>query len=384
MSEYWKKFGEDAEPPVLSYLCGKMEKCPKTKKDHYQGWVQFTKKKRLTAILKMFPAGQFHWLPCNGTEAENEAYCQKSATQVGPFESFGSFSIEKKGTAKGRKLTDIKNGATTKELWENHGEVMLMYYRGAEQTQMYLQNKDTNKADFKLKDFPWEPLKWGIQRRTGDQSLTWVLAGAAGIGKTEFAMAHFDNPFMSSNLNDLKLFSPKEHDGIIFDDYDAQIKAQDRETQTHLVENKLDKNIRVLYGWKKIPGGTKKIFTTNREDGGMFEPTEAIARRHRVRILERFEFTADEPSDVLGEGPVAGGSTTRPTAGTDNLQQDIDDNIEAFAEHADVDMPIVRHATEDPTPDEVPSSSLSDGQQPDNEAPGVLVRANARFWGRIP
>ena len=46
-----------------------------------------------------------------------------------------------------------------------------------------------------------------------------VLTGPSNIGKTQYAMAHFENPLVVKQRDDLKNISPSI-DGIIFDDMD--------------------------------------------------------------------------------------------------------------------------------------------------------------------
>ena len=74
------------------YICWGEEVCPKTKKKHYQGWVQVEKKKRLGGIKKLCQSKKIHLEACRGTEGDNEKYCQKDNKYhtVGDYMTQGS------------------------------------------------------------------------------------------------------------------------------------------------------------------------------------------------------------------------------------------------------------------------------------------------------
>ena len=62
---------------VIRYICWGEETCPKTKKKHYQGWIQINNKKRLGGVKKLCQSKKIHLEACRGTEGDNEKYCQK-------------------------------------------------------------------------------------------------------------------------------------------------------------------------------------------------------------------------------------------------------------------------------------------------------------------
>jgi len=58
---------------------------------HLQGYVRFTVKKRLSAVMSTWEStpmdGEAHWEPAQGSEQENKEYCTKEATHIdGPWE----------------------------------------------------------------------------------------------------------------------------------------------------------------------------------------------------------------------------------------------------------------------------------------------------------
>jgi len=104
-----------------------------------------------------------------------------------------------------------------------------------------------------------------------------VFSGKSGVGKTQFALAHFKNPLIVSHIDDLKRFD-EEHDGIVFDDMD--FLHWPRTAQIHILDTECDRSINVKYGTVTIPANTKKIFTTNQFSPFM-QDDEAIERRFK-------------------------------------------------------------------------------------------------------
>src|SRR5271169_6377734 len=98
----------------MRYCVFQLERCPRTSRLHYQGYVQFLERKRLRA-LKQFD-GVANWGNCDGTADENRAYCTKEDTRMkGPWE-FGTMTSQgrRKDLEEIRELID--NGATDQQL----------------------------------------------------------------------------------------------------------------------------------------------------------------------------------------------------------------------------------------------------------------------------
>ncbi len=342
-SVMWAKFGGEGKP--LAYVCGKLEQS-KTKGPaglHIQGWAQFCKRIRLTAILKMFPSQCHHWEPCAGTEEQNEKYCRKTATQIGEFESFGMF--QKQGAANVKAIdnieTMVRRGDSIGEIWRNTDAgvfaCMSTRYRGIKEAISYMHDEHKETAEFREDQFAWSKVKWGLQDDGDDQSLTWVIAGPAGAGKTEYGLMHFDNCCMIKTQDDVGRYDPKDHDGMLFDDCDAWIQKLSRTEQVQLLEQKRGSTFRIRYTNVFIPGGTRKLFTTNDPTGEIFNPHASCTRRYRIKIVAAVQ----HPAGAAVVPDVQASSSSREPG---NLSQD----------------------------------GL------DDEEPGVLVRANAAFVFDVP
>lgn len=244
----------------------------------------------MSGAVKVFPSQHFHVEPCYGTEEQNDKYCKKSDTQVGEFEFYGVMSAQGKSDI--TKLeADVKAGLSKKDLWDNHFPLMSTRAANIERAMVAL-NPPNTEALYSIDRFPdWEPIT--------DWTKTIVLAGEAGIGKTEFAIANIRNPLLCKDINDLRAFDPTVHGGIVFDDMDDWVHNTSREIQIQILEQARPSSIRVLWGTANIPRKTKKIFTTNNVETSMFAAHAATERRHRRILLEKFSFD-DQPENQPG------------------------------------------------------------------------------------
>ena len=107
---------------IYSYCIFGLEVCPETKKDHFQGYMEFNKKTTISSLKKIFPTTKF--LERRGTQNQAIDYCKKEQGEI--FE-FG----EKKEQGVRNDLNDIKElldtGGSLKDVAENHFGSFLRY-----------------------------------------------------------------------------------------------------------------------------------------------------------------------------------------------------------------------------------------------------------------
>ena len=107
--------------------------------------------------------------------------------------------------------------------------------------------------------------------------------GPINIGKTEWALAQFDNPLLVTQRNDLLDFRPGWHDGIVVD------KVRPRDCfSLHECEALCDytqpASIKCLYRVARIPKKTRKIVVTNDEDVWPADPHGILVGRRVVQM----------------------------------------------------------------------------------------------------
>lgn len=128
---------------------------------------------------------------------------------------------------------------------------------------------------YTLDKFTKEPLNF-----EGDTK-SYVLIGATGIGKTQWAMAHFKNPAIVTNKSSLANISTR-NDGIVFDDYSFTMCNPD--TVLHYADTEIEKTHDVKYGKVTIGRGVPRIFCLNSED--QFFPSNC-AEEQKAAIKRR-------------------------------------------------------------------------------------------------
>ena len=134
--------------------------------------------------------------------------------------------------------------------------------------------RHTHKACCKMigkKTIPFEHPDW-------QQSA--VVIGNPGIGKTQWALSHFNDgkgALLVTEMDDLLAYSEGEFDGIVFDD--MSFKTLDVSKQKHLLDWDQERTIRCRYSDAVIPAHTKKIFTCNWDAWPFNHSDDAIDER---------------------------------------------------------------------------------------------------------
>ncbi len=266
---------------VISRLVGQVEVCPTTLHDHYQIFVQFINKKRWTAVRKLFPLGQWDAKSQKfGSAADMESYCSKTETRKNGKEPFflgQSLVVERKSSKLANAISALKGGMSLREVAINHSEAWVRHNRGLADLSTKLRTI-IHKPAFALSSFKWPPIK--------DWSRTHIFWGQPGVGKSEFALAHFNAPLVVSHIDDLRQFDQTVHDGIVFDD--MNFDHIPRSAQIHITDQTLPRSIHIRYSTALIPAHTRKIFTTNNDRGFIFKDQDsdaAIKRRIKVTHL---------------------------------------------------------------------------------------------------
>jgi len=87
------------------------------------------------------------------------------------------------------------------------------------------------------------------------------IHGASGVGKTQWALAHGENPLLVRSLDQFKLFNPDSHDLIVVDDMD--LASLDRSMVIAMIDWDEDSTIKCRYRDAILPRHTRLIFTSN-------------------------------------------------------------------------------------------------------------------------
>lgn len=258
-------------PRTARFIVYQTEKGNKENTTHIQAYVQFSEKTRFTAVKKIFPRAHIEEQSLKASVDDNIHYCSKADTRMaGPHGTLGKPSHQGCSNELSVVCDLIGDGMGVQELWREHRPLMVRHHRGLERA-VYFHNLPIVDRPYTLDHF-LEPKM--------DLSKSVVLNGPSGIGKTQFALAHFSNPLMVRHKDDLGTFERGVHDGIIFDD--MCFAHWPRTTQIHITDMDQPSSIDIKYGRATIPAYTPKIFTTNNLE--LFDLSDpAIARRVKVK-----------------------------------------------------------------------------------------------------
>jgi len=269
--------------PDVAYIIWGKEIGPECGTPHLQGYICFKQRKRMGAARGMMPLRTAKFSPRNGSHPQARDYCKKD----GDYEEHGTDPNPGEGKAERTHsdvdydgiITAFKDGKTLKEVTELYPEQAVRNFTSLKGIEALF------KTPFQLTKyngpFPSHfPYGW-------DRTKTLVLIGEPGVGKTQWALNEFESPFFCRNINKLKAFDYRIHDGIVIDDLENE--SLSRSNQLNLLEVEQTCTLRVLYGTVDIPAWTPRILCCNPDKVPIDLMDGAIKRRcHVERIINWF------------------------------------------------------------------------------------------------
>lgn len=245
------------------------QECGESKTPHLQGAVTFKAAYRLSGLKKLLQRA--HWEPMKARGNQAFDYCRKEGNIV--------YDVDNRKQGHRSDLDKVQEavmaGATETQLWQEHYPAMVRYHQAILRSRFAL-NPPLTTGKHQIDAFQWPRL---------ELKLPTIIWGKPGIGKTQFALAHFKRPLLVRHMDDLG--NLMDHDGIVFDDMD--FNHMPRTAQIHLVDWELPSSIHIRYKTATIPAQMPRIFTTNTEDGTiLLTADDAIARRVKIIHLNKF------------------------------------------------------------------------------------------------
>lgn len=180
---------------IIRYLCIGSEICPKTKKKHLQGWIQFFNPKRFGGVKKIL-GNETHFEPCKGSEFDNDKYCKKD----NDFMSWGKFITQGQRTDLEAIKKNIDDGMNRLDVMNSHFETYCRYRNGINDYIKETENK--NRSDFRHVDVEY-------------------VYGETGTGKTRYGMAHSQFKITGDNLQWFDGYNGEK--SILIDEYDNNV-----------------------------------------------------------------------------------------------------------------------------------------------------------------
>lgn len=257
---------------------------------HVQGYVVLKRSQRLQWVKTLLR--ELYARPCSphleqarGTHAQARDYCRKDDGRVaGPWEPYGAG--EDIGSGKRTDLLGVQakldSGVSLRTIAKEDFGAWVKY-RQAFQEYQAMRRAELATKSYVLSDFNKEALDWS-------ETCAWLVVGPTNLGKTGYAMANFEKALLVNDIEQLKAFDPRVHDGIVFDD--MSFNHWPAQSIIHLLDGDYDREIRCRYNNAVIPKGTRRVFTHNSDTCLMPKEaqegqTAAILRRYKTLYVEK-------------------------------------------------------------------------------------------------
>lgn len=112
-------------PECIRFMCWGEEICPDTGREHKQGFIQFTTKRRLKGAQKFF-GHSIHIESIKGHISDNIKYCSKD----NKYFEFGKYVVQGQRTDLELIQREIIDGANLDEIMDNHFQKYCQYRNG--------------------------------------------------------------------------------------------------------------------------------------------------------------------------------------------------------------------------------------------------------------
>lgn len=278
---------------------------------HYQGYMELKTPTTIRHLHTFSGLETAHFEARRGTREQARNYCtpNKGGNTVdstfieGPWE-FGIFRQQGARTDLLNLHNDLVAGRSLRTISNDHFTNFIRYNRGIERW-IELNRLPQVPQDYKLAQF-------NIPRL--DLTKANLLVGDEGLGKSRFAIAHFDKPLFVRHIDALLSFQPEEFDGLVFDE--LNFSHFPTGARINLLDMELPAQIHCRYRHVIIPPHFPRIFCHNRDDI-FYSPNDTTAERGALNRRLNIVFIA---RSLFASAIATTTSTTNTTATQMNAQ----------------------------------------------------------------
>lgn len=189
--DWFNQIKDGKEKPGIKYLVCQKEICPETKRDHLQGYVEFTKTVRRNQAKHILGSNSVHINPRIAKPEEARAYCMKDKTRKNkdekPFE-LGNFKESGQG-----KRNDIKKYLDL--LKKNEGDIAAVIDKYPEALKMITHLEKYCAYKFKPKNFVKKIIVYWGRPGAGKSKKANRYFEKLGIKEDEVYNADYENNF---------------------------------------------------------------------------------------------------------------------------------------------------------------------------------------------
>lgn len=152
---------------------------------HLQGYVEFTKPKRLAAVKKILDRA--HWEPRRGTREQARDYARKEESRVGGPYEHGVFD---QALGERTDLVDAKRSIQSHKRWRdvvNDDELVSVVSKYGRWAEMVFNNRREDPAPCDIILRPWQEEVLGkLRDAPKEREIIWIWSDASTTGKTTF------------------------------------------------------------------------------------------------------------------------------------------------------------------------------------------------------
>lgn len=239
---------------TATYYIGQGERSP-TGFLHYQMCFGFQYQKSLSSVIKLLGISSVEYVK---DVRKSIAYCTKPETRVEEIIDFGDIPNTDVGTHNRLVLEAASKGSFEEAMDFLESQDVMFYLTHKKTIGPWLAAKFGDEHDrplYRIESFNRKPIH--------DFSRTVVLVGPTNMGKTQFALAHFEYPLLVRDKNDYARYCRKT-DGIVFDD--LSFSSWNPMTFLHMVENETPITQDVKFGHVRIRARIPKFILVNSID----------------------------------------------------------------------------------------------------------------------
>nr|QJI53677.1 MAG: replication-associated protein [Cressdnaviricota sp.] len=272
------------KPAVQFFVC-QLEESPTTKKLHWQCSIEFKNPTSFKQVqeCKLFSSGcsKPHIERRKGTALQSRDYCTKDDSCV---DTDTRFTYGELCTVSETKDEIFRGALNAESLLAAIDHIKERAPRD------FVLNKDTIErnlaACFKTREpNVYRDFKFAIPPipRSYLESRSIFMHGDSGLGKTAYALSHFENPVFITHLDDAKKITD-ETDGAVFDD--MSFTHWPRTTNIHLLDVEHECSLPTRYATTKLRRGLPRIFTSNENFEDVFN-CKGTSGKHMPEALKR-------------------------------------------------------------------------------------------------
>lgn len=112
----YNEFGIKIPNSKTQFMVWQREECPKTKKKHWQGYIELTEKVSIKWLKENMEDNTIHFEPRKGTQKQAIDYCTKEDTRIESPTFYGSKKCQGNRSDLDSMVDAIESGMTSKEI----------------------------------------------------------------------------------------------------------------------------------------------------------------------------------------------------------------------------------------------------------------------------